>query len=187
MGAGALMPRVSHDRAIDCALTSWWSTFRRCRGSPTSPSRSWSIPSCAARCATRRGPARRRPRARPSARTSPEILRAYTRALERTYRDGVCEQEIKELCRRAVVRGEADADARDEREQAAVDYALAIARDPSVADDALWARLHRHFTETELVELGWFVGLMVGQHRWLRTIQVGYGEVKSLNRAGMQT
>ena len=118
---------------------------------------------------------------------APEILRAYTRALERTYRDGVCEQEIKELCRRAVVLGEAGADARDEREQAAVDYALAIARDPSVADDALWARLRRHFTETELVELGWFIGLMVGQHRWLRTIQVGDGEVKSLNRAGMQT
>ena len=114
---------------------------------------------------------------------APEILRAYTRALERTFRHGVGDPEIKELCRRAVVHD--DADPRDEREEAAVEYALAIARDPSVADDALWQRLHRHFGDDELVELGWFIGLMVGQHRWLRTIQIGHGEVQELNRAGM--
>jgi hypothetical protein len=114
---------------------------------------------------------------------APEILRAYTRALERTYRHGVCDVEIKELCRRAVVRQEVEP--LDERERAAVDYALAIERDPSVADDALWERLHRHFAEDELVELGWFIGLMVGQHRWLRTLQVDFCEVKTLNRAGV--
>ena len=113
----------------------------------------------------------------------PEILRAYARAWDRTYRRGVCDQEIKELCRCAVVRDEVEA--RDDREQAAVDYALAIARDPDAADDALWARLHAYFTDDELVELGWFVGLMVGQHLWLRTIQVGHGEVLNLNRAGV--
>ena len=114
---------------------------------------------------------------------APEILRAYTRALERTYRQGVCDPEIKELCRGAVVHGEADA--RDEREQAAVDYALAIQRDPPIADDTLWARLRQHFDEHELIELGWFIGLMVGQHRWLRTIEVGHDEVKILNRCGV--
>lgn len=115
----------------------------------------------------------------------PEVLRAYTRAFERTYRNGVCDQEIKELCRCAVVREEVEP--RDERERAAVDYALAIAHDPLAADEALWGRLHDHFTDAELVELGWFVALMVGQHRWLRTIQVGSGEVQTLNRAAIVT
>ena len=113
----------------------------------------------------------------------PEVLRAYARAWDRTYRHGVCDQEIKELCRCAIVRG--DVEARDAREQAAVDYALAIAHDPSSAGEELWTRLHRFFTDDELVELGWFAGLMVGQHRWLRTIELSSGEVLSLNRAGV--
>lgn len=115
----------------------------------------------------------------------PEVLRAYSRAWERVYRHGVCDQEIKELCRCAVVRDEVEP--RDERERAAVDYALAIANDPLAADDALWARLHDRFTDAELVELGWFVALMVGQHRWLRTIGLHHGEVQSLNRAATVT
>jgi hypothetical protein len=116
---------------------------------------------------------------------APEILRAYTRAFERTYRHGVGDQEIKELCRRAVVDG--DVEAGGERERAAVDYALAIAHDPLAADDALWGRLHDHFSDAELVELGWFVALMVGQHRLLRTLQVPFGEVQPLNRAATVT
>ena len=114
---------------------------------------------------------------------APEILRAYSRAWERTYRHGVCEQEIKELCRCAVV-GE-PVDPRDGRERAAVEYARALADDPLAATDELWARLHDHFTDEELVELGWFVGLMIGQHRFLRTLQLSEGEVQTLNRAGV--
>ena len=113
----------------------------------------------------------------------PEVLRAYSRTFERVYRHGVCDHEIKELCRRAVV-GD-DVEPRDEREQVAVDYALAIAHDPLAADDPLWERLHEHFDDAELVELGWFAALMVGQHRWLRTVQVRFDEVQTLNRAGI--
>ena len=115
----------------------------------------------------------------------PEVLRAYTRAFDRTYRHGVCDQEIKELCRCAIVRDEVEP--RDERERAAVDYALAIADDPLAADPGLWTRLHDHFTDAELVELGWFVALMVGQHRLLRTLQVSFDEVQTLNRAATVT
>ena len=114
---------------------------------------------------------------------APEVLRAYSRAWERTYRHGVCDVEIKELCRRAVVRP--DVEARDAREKAAVEYARALARDPLAATDELWEQLHDHFTDEELVELGWFVGLMVGQHRFLRTLQISEGEVQTLNRAGV--
>jgi hypothetical protein len=112
---------------------------------------------------------------------APEVLRAFTRAWERTYRHGVGDRDVKELCRRAIVEGAADPG--DERERAAVDYARAIADDPSAAGDELWARLHAHFADDELVELGWFLALVAGQHRWLATVRVGHGEVQTLNRA----
>lgn len=44
----------------------------------------------------------------------------------------------------------------DDRERAALRWAEAIAWDPGLADDGLWAELHRHFSEPELVELGYF-------------------------------
>ena len=38
------------------------------------------------------------------------------------------------------------------------------------ADDALWARLHRHFTEPELVDLGCAIGFELGQQHWRRSV-----------------
>jgi hypothetical protein len=69
----------------------------------------------------------------------------------------------------------------DERQKAALAYAEAITWDLPV-DDAFWARLHRHFSEPELVVLGWF-------SRWpieasfpglLRLSQLGARQVGSL-------
>jgi hypothetical protein len=117
---------------------------------------------------------------------APEVLRAFTRAWNRTFRHGVCDPEIKELCRRHVEDGadfDAELDRFDDRERAALAYAHAITHDPGEATDALWARLHRHFTDEQLVELGWFVAMAHGQKRWLQTVRCGRGEVLSLNRA----
>jgi Uncharacterized conserved protein len=50
-------------------------------------------------------------------------------------------------------------DAFDEREKTALAYTRAIAWDPDLADDALWKRLHTHFDEAQIVELGSFVSL----------------------------
>src|SRR4026207_1200293 len=58
-----------------------------------------------------------------------------------------------------------------ERQKAALAWAEAITWDLP-ADDALWARLRRHFTEPELVEIGYFVALTMGQQRWLRTLDI---------------
>lgn len=116
----------------------------------------------------------------------PDVLRAFTRAWDRTFLHGVCDHDVKELCRRYVL-GELphdEADRLDDRAAAAVDYARAIVRDPAQADHALWTRLRGHFTDSEIAELGWFVGLVFGQLRWLRTVHVGRGEVQSLNRPG---
>lgn len=125
-----------------------------------------------------------RPEAQAVRAHAPEVLRAFTRAFERTYRQGVCDEEVKELCRLYVEDpGAIDAVRLDEREQAALDYAAAIATHPGGGGEELWTRLRRWFSDAELVELGWFVGLVHGQQRFLATVRCSTREVRSLNRA----
>ena len=47
---------------------------------------------------------------------------------------------------------------------------------PEGVDRALWARLRRHFSEEQIVELGSFVCLTYGQQRVIKTWDVGHGE-----------
>ena len=63
-----------------------------------------------------------------------------------------------------------------EREKAALAYTEAITWDLPT-DDALWDRLHAHFSEPELVELGYFVALTMGQQRWLKTLNIEHHQV----------
>ena len=49
--------------------------------------------------------------------------------------------------------------------------------DSAIADDALWERLHAHFSDEELVELGFFVALTLGQQRWIKTLGIQHHEV----------
>jgi alkylhydroperoxidase family enzyme len=76
-------------------------------------------------------------------------------------------------------------DAFTEREKTALAYTSAIVWNADLADDDLWERLHRHFTEPELVELGFFVGLTLGQQRWIKTLGIGHGEVLGDTAAGL--
>ena len=48
---------------------------------------------------------------------------------------------------------------------------------PEGADNAVWARLHEHFSSPEIVELGQFVQLTFGQQRVIKTWGVGHGEL----------
>jgi alkylhydroperoxidase family enzyme len=64
-----------------------------------------------------------------------------------------------------------------EREKVALTYTSAIAWNSDIADDALWGRLHEHFTIPELVELGFFIALTLGQQRWIKTLGIGHGQV----------
>jgi hypothetical protein len=118
------------------------------------------------------------------------------------FRNGVLDHSIKELCRLYVSRavsceycgnqrsikaaqsGVAEDDVRDllqfeksrrydERQKAALAYAEAIAYRLE-ADDAFWERLHRHFSEPELVELGCMIGLTLGQQSWLRLLNIDH-------------
>lgn len=129
------------------------------------------------------------------------------------FRNGVLDHALKELCRLYVSRavnceycgnqrsikgkesGIAEEDVRDlmqfeqsrrygERQKAALAYAEAIAYRLDT-DDAFWERMHRHFSEPELVELGCFIGLTLGQQSWLRMLNIDHHQVMAGTTASM--
>ena len=102
----------------------------------------------------------------------PAALDAYAFTRDHVLRDGVVDAEVKELCFRYLAE---DPDTLDfsrfeGRERAALEWTHAIAWDSSLADDALWERLHALFSEPELVELGCAIGFELGQQHWRRTV-----------------
>lgn len=145
---------------------------------------------------------------------APATMRDFWTQWEATFRHGVCDHAIKELCRVYVSRtveclycgsqrsgrgreqglSERDydellefetSDRYDERQKAALAYARAIAWNPEEADDELWERLHLHFSDEELVELGYFIGVTLGQQSWIRTLDIGHHEVLDISAAGL--
>jgi len=102
----------------------------------------------------------------------PAADEAYRYVRDNVLRTGLVNAELKELCFRYLAEDPEVADfARfGEREQLALRWAHAIAWDSSMADDDLWAVLHAHFTEPELVELGCAIGFELGQQHWRRTV-----------------
>jgi Carboxymuconolactone decarboxylase family len=71
-----------------------------------------------------------------------------------------------------------------ERQKAALAYAEAITWH-LVTDDVFWDRMHRNFTEPELVELGCMIGLTLGQQSWLRMLNIDHHEVLAGTSASM--
>jgi len=72
----------------------------------------------------------------------------------------------------------------DERQKAALAYAEAITWHLHT-DDAFWERMHRHFSEPELVELGCMIGLTMGQQSWLRLLNIEHHQVLADTSASM--
>ena len=70
------------------------------------------------------------------------------------------------------------------REKVALHYADAITWDPSQADDALWTELKRHFSEPELVEIVYAVGVFAGGQRWIHTLDLRHGDVAAESTTG---
>jgi hypothetical protein len=64
-------------------------------------------------------------------------------------------------------------------------YTDAICWDPDSADDELWAQLHQHFSDAELVELGSFVGYIAGGQRWVKTRGIANGEFMAETTVGL--
>jgi hypothetical protein len=102
----------------------------------------------------------------------PAALEAYEFTRDNVLQSGLVDRELKELCFRFLAEDTASLDVSSlgERERAALEWAHAIAWDSSRADDELWERLHTHFTEPELVELGCAIGFELGQQHWRRTV-----------------
>ena len=67
----------------------------------------------------------------------------------------------------------------------ALTYTSAIIWNSEIADDALWEKLHEHFSVPELVELGFFIALTLGQQRWIKTLGIGHAEVLGDTTAGL--
>jgi alkylhydroperoxidase family enzyme len=141
-------------------------------------------------------------------------MKAFNNAWEAFFRQGVTDHAIKELCRLyiaksvdcqycggqrsvlAMERGTTESQVDDilefesserfdDRERTALAWAMAIAWDPTLADDDLWDRLHAHFTEPQLIELGHFIALTLGQQRFLKTVGVRHGEILADTDAGL--
>jgi alkylhydroperoxidase family enzyme len=132
----------------------------------------------------------------------PAAFWAFAEPWEKMFRNGVCDHAIKELCRvyisrtvtcefcgnqrsergrnEGLVEGQYDdllnfesSDKFDDRQKAALAYAQAIAWNEDDRD-GLWERLHAHFSEDELVELGCVIALTFGQQSWIRLLDVDH-------------
>jgi len=143
----------------------------------------------------------------------PACFWAFADSWQAIFRAGICDHAIKELCRVYVSRsvkceycgnqrseqakaqglteGQYDdllnfekSERLADRDKAALAYAEAITwrLQPS---DALWDRLHEHFSEPELVELGCFIALTMGQQSWLRLLDIEHHEVLAGTEASM--
>jgi alkylhydroperoxidase family enzyme len=143
----------------------------------------------------------------------PAVFWAFANSWRDIFKNGVADHDLKELCRvyvsrsvkcefcgnqrsmKAASQGLAEGDYRDlinfessphynERQKAALSYAEAITWDLPV-DDKFWARLHKHFSEPELVEIGYFIALTIGQQRWLRTLNIDHHQIMAGTDASM--
>ncbi len=141
----------------------------------------------------------------------PAVIKSFTTAWMDTFVDGVVDHDLKELCRVYVsktvdcgycaAQRSADAstdeshyddlltyassDRYTDREKAALAYTDAVVWDAALATEELWEELHRHFTDPELVELGFFIALTSGQQRWIRTLDLGHRQVLADTDAGL--
>jgi alkylhydroperoxidase family enzyme len=135
----------------------------------------------------------------------PAVFWSLVNSWRDVFRNGVAEHSIKELCRvyvsrsvkceycgnqrsvKAAKSGVIEEDYRDlinfesstrytEKQKAALSYAEAITWDLST-DDKFWERLHKHFSEPELVEIGYFIALTMGNQRWLRILDIEHHQV----------
>jgi alkylhydroperoxidase family enzyme len=102
----------------------------------------------------------------------PDALESWRYIRENVLERGIVDQRIKDLCFRYLAN---DPEVMDlarfgERERVALEWADAIAYDSERAGDELWARLHKTFSEAELVDLGCAIGFELGQQHWRRTV-----------------
>jgi hypothetical protein len=105
----------------------------------------------------------------------PDVLLSHRENVEAALGDGLVERALKERCARFLASGKPLAEARvrcTDRERAALAWTHAMASDADGTDDELWDALHRHFSDAQLVELGYAIAFTLGQQRWLATLDL---------------
>jgi hypothetical protein len=105
----------------------------------------------------------------------PDVLRVHRETRDTVLESGLVDRSLKELCARYIAEDHdavsfAGSDRLSERERAALEWTHAIGWNSDLADAELWSRLHVHFSEPELVELGYAIAFVLGQSHWLRSL-----------------
>lgn len=145
--------------------------------------------------------------------TVPAVFWAFTNAWNTTFVNGVCDHAIKELCRlyvsqavncnycgnqrsvKAQDQGLLEADVKDlldfdksarftPQQKAALRPAEAITWGLESTDE-LWEGLYANFETGAIVELGFFIGLTMGQQRWNRLINMKHNAFMSGSSGGL--
>jgi hypothetical protein len=62
-------------------------------------------------------------------------------------------------------------DSYSEKEKLALRYSELMATDPDAIDDAFFDALRKHYSDSELVELGSFIGFNIGYHTFFGTLK----------------
>lgn len=143
----------------------------------------------------------------------PAAFWSFATTWQTVFHEGIAEHTIKELCRVYVShsvkceycgnqrsiqsknKGLVESDYKDllnfensarysEKQKAALRYTQAIVWDLE-CDDALWEELYKYFSEPEIVEIGYFVSITMGQQRWLKTLNIDHHKVLSGTGASM--
>ncbi len=144
---------------------------------------------------------------------APNAFWAFADSWKALFHNGICDHAIKDLCRvyisrtvkcefcgnqrseKATTAGLIEqqyddllnfekSELYDERQKAALAYTEAIAWRLQT-DDAFWERLHSHFSEAELVELGCFVALTFGQQSWIQMLGIEHHQYLAGTSASM--
>jgi alkylhydroperoxidase family enzyme len=152
------------------------------------------------RCASEGTP---RPESSAVRANAPMAFWAFADSWKALFHGGVCDHAIKELCRvyisrtvkcefcgnqRSIKAAKAGleemqydellnfegSERYDDRQKAALSYAEAIAWGMPGDEEAFWDRLHRHFSDPELTELGCFIALTFGQQSWIRLLGIDH-------------
>ena len=135
----------------------------------------------------------------------PAVFWSFANTWKDVFHSGVCDHSIKELCRvyvsqsvlcefcgnqrsiKSANEGLVENDYKEllnfesssryiERQKAALRYTEAIVWDIPTGDN-IWVPLKKHFEEPEIVELGYFVAITMGQQKWLRTLNIEHHQV----------
>ena len=102
----------------------------------------------------------------------PGVLLSHTENVAAALGDGLVERALKERCAQFLATGAAPDVHLTDRERAALAWADAMASGDDGSDDVLWSALHRHFSDAQLVELGYASAFTLGQQRWLATLDL---------------